>query len=1090
MAEKDWIALVKEFVIEQSSGIKNSIFYAEDVGGVKYEFVLEFPDNIPTKTGISGSEIIDVNKTLDDTIVNVQRVFPDGEVIVDYSFNAKGKGGDVQALDNFNKILKEGKGMKGVLLEYYDTFPVETTIPTTLENDITIPNTLESIDTPTNVVDEGIELYHSISKGQTVNKNLHAGTYNAALDRASQFYGGEQLYKIANDNLNFIQEQANDLVSELSEQVSFEKVEDFYEVTDGMVTREITITLPTGVEADFNIVAETSNNDLTVKFQDLDGYDGAEIYSETLWDIENEPNSLKSSTSTINIIDDENVAEGLLDEIGLKSQAGDFNLRNGYDLYKVNINPSANVVNIPNTAIFVENGIKKEMSSDFIQGFIERPETVNQYKNVEQIIIDGKSYDITDNFTSAQALQEHFKDADVLVYINDIEDVGSKSYIFMNENSYVLEKINDAQFNTDVANKYIKNNPYETISKLAREEAFTEPERYQVLLDALLNETDTPTSVVSNIVDYDLVDNQLGESLPVIKNPDNFPLPANTIFGRPLSQDEYMRILIERDRDVYLKVFEDAASVTGIKLPDYKPSTIMKIFGFNEYNFNKYASTYYDDYLIKTYWQNKQKDIVDIVQKIKSGQINNIDSKKLTQFIYELQAFETSGRFQDVDEKADIVKKVIFGNEKILETGVDFGSDFGKYVEAVGVNKEVVTILQNNSENIKTILKDTINKELKNIYPNEYIVVFRSPNLNNLDDVDNPLSSYSKDLSVSQEMSRYQTPDGNVPYLPTEEGKAGVKAYLVPTNEIIDTEALGIRGGIKQNEKEILINPNKVTELDVSVIEDMKSNKEIKINELLSDTPTNVVDDVVMNKSEAIDNIDNLIDELPLEETFKNQVKKNTARISKNVATPGGIIDLIDAWELGVLALGVTAIATGEIDEIPTIMYNQGVKMYNNMLSSVGLPVQVEEKPYNINFEKAINTFNIAEMFMPTAYVEKAAVKEFKKGQEAGIDISVGLGAGVGVPPMQFKTEQPKEDTGNINSIMTNLMSNISNAQKSYPITADEIGTFGRNPINVVPEDTKDKPVKVEYDSKEKQNLHDIYANLYTKLSNASARVE
>ena len=52
MAEKDWIALVKEFVIEQSSGIKNSIFYAEDVGGVKYEFVLEFPDNIPTKTGI------------------------------------------------------------------------------------------------------------------------------------------------------------------------------------------------------------------------------------------------------------------------------------------------------------------------------------------------------------------------------------------------------------------------------------------------------------------------------------------------------------------------------------------------------------------------------------------------------------------------------------------------------------------------------------------------------------------------------------------------------------------------------------------------------------------------------------------------------------------------------------------------------------------------------------------------------------------------------------------------------------------------------------------------------------------------------
>ena len=35
-----------------------------------------------------------------------------------------------------------------------------------------------------------------------------------------------------------------------------------------MVTREIDITLPTGNETKFNIVAETSNNDLIVKFQD------------------------------------------------------------------------------------------------------------------------------------------------------------------------------------------------------------------------------------------------------------------------------------------------------------------------------------------------------------------------------------------------------------------------------------------------------------------------------------------------------------------------------------------------------------------------------------------------------------------------------------------------------------------------------------------------------------------------------------------------------------------------------------------------------------------------------------------------------
>jgi len=257
-----------------------------------------------------------------------------------------------------------------------------------------------------------------------------------------------------------------------------------------------------------------------------------------------------------------------------------------------------------------------------------------------------------------------------------------------------------------------------------------------------------------------------------------------------------------------------------------------------------------------------------------------------------------------------------------------------------------------------------------------------------------------------------------------------------------------------------------------------------------TDTPTNVVDDVVMNKSEAIDNVNNLVDELPLEDAFKKQVKKNTARISKNVATPGGVIDFIDVWELGVLALAVAAISTNEVDEIPTIIYNQGVKMYNSMLSSVGIPGQVQEKPYNINFEKAIKTFNIAEMFMPTAYAEKAAVKEFKKGQEAGVDISVGLGAGAGVPPMQFKGQEPKQDNGDINNIMVNLMKNISNAQKSYPITSSEMSNFNRNPIQVVAQDTADKLEKVEYDSKEKQKINDIYAKLYKNLSNAGARVQ
>ncbi len=113
----------------------SKVFYEENVGGVLYQFEFEFPsiDDMPLKKSLSGKDIPDFKKISNDTIIKVQRVFPNGEVIVDYSFNVLGKGGDVEALNKFNKILTEGKGMKGVLLDYYDTFPVETTLPTTLD---------------------------------------------------------------------------------------------------------------------------------------------------------------------------------------------------------------------------------------------------------------------------------------------------------------------------------------------------------------------------------------------------------------------------------------------------------------------------------------------------------------------------------------------------------------------------------------------------------------------------------------------------------------------------------------------------------------------------------------------------------------------------------------------------------------------------------------------------------------------------------------------------------------------------------------------------------------------------------------------
>ena len=356
--------------------------------------------------------------------------------------------------------------------------------------------------TPTNVVDEGGELYHSISKGEKPSKNLHAGTYNAASDRASQFYGGEHLYKIANDNLDYIQDEANDLVSELSEQVSFENVDGMFQITDDDVIREVSITLPTGKEARFSIVAETFDNTLTIKFQDLDGYDGEQIFSFELIDIDYEPDDLKSFIGDIDITYDidkaKGIAEGLLDEIRLKTQAGDFNFKEGYDLYKVNIKPDANVVNIPDTSIFIENGIEKEISADMVVGFLERPSKSDEYtKYITEARIGNKKYEITKDFTVSQALEDYFTGADVVGYTNDVEDVGSKSYMFLNEDSYDLEKIDDIQFNTEVAERHIKNNPYVNFSTIAKQEAYINPQRYQVLMNAFEGK-DTPTSITQS----------------------------------------------------------------------------------------------------------------------------------------------------------------------------------------------------------------------------------------------------------------------------------------------------------------------------------------------------------------------------------------------------------------------------------------------------------------------------------------------------------------------------------------------------------------------------------------------------------------
>jgi GH24 family phage-related lysozyme (muramidase) len=82
-------------------------------------------------------------------------------------------------------------------------------------------------------------------------------------------------------------------------------------------------------------------------------------------------------------------------------------------------------------------------------------------------------------------------------------------------------------------------------------------------------------------------------------------------------------------------------------------------------------------------------------------------------------------------------------------------------------------------------------------------------------------------------------------------------------------------------------------------------------------------------------------------------------------------------------------------------------------------------------------------------------------------------------------TKEPKVDNSEINMVWTDLYNNLANAFIDNPRTAREKELFGRNSISYK---AKDKPVKVEYDSKEKQKIAEIYSGMLKAISESLKR--
>lgn len=178
-----------------------------------------------------------------------------------------------------------------------------------------------------------------------------------------------------------------------------------------------------------------------------------------------------------------------------------------------------------------------------------------------------------------------------------------------------------------------------------------------------------------------------------------------------------------------------------------------------------------------------------------------------------------------------------------------------------------------------------------------------------------------------------------------------------------------------------------------------------QIDELITDTPTNVAGD------EFVDNIVNantqLVNDLPLSETVKNQFDNVVKNRAKNLATPGGVVDAVDVWELSVLGLMITAIAYKEFDEIPTIFKRTATNMFNSMTSMYNIP-PVPLEQYDLDYEFIEKVITTGEKVMPTDIIIKKVGEAVKSVGEQS------LATGFGYVPTTPKNTDTMETTQKI----------------------------------------------------------------------------
>ena len=598
------------------------------------------------------------------------------------------------------------------------------------------------------------DLFHGRGQGSRVPDELHAGTYQAAVDRNAFMFGETNMYSM-------IYDMKVDFESQVVEVLQNIELDNGSFYTTEYLQPEVY--LPNGNVDDYDIRIDVLEDGSTTIVLGKDGVEIGEVFSDT--DVPYIIEDLEDGAKLYDHINRERLKDVInnrdLDNIfgeagGFLAPDRSFKYEDGYELYKVTIDPEAKVVEFTEDIEMVINGKPKSIDPDIFVNYLES----GNLEGIDEILLpNGKT--ITLSGSNKEKLNIIKDEMDVVGYRNQMEDVGSTSYYFLNQDSYtetLVDETSNKQFDEDVLKKFVENDPYRDID--AFEDA--SPDRVK-LVKQLMGEVEDVTDGLPLLETRMKLGNQpLEWSNEVITpnkifNPDALTRLETEIDTSNLSIDEAMAI-------------EEKGKYIWNDTTEFKPSEM------------------YSRIITNTA---TDEDITRFFIYLATHSPTNAFAR---------QPFSNPGSI------ADIVKIGIFSDiplDEIIPMGQpylekQFINNLQNKNSLIGdeINQVLVNLVteQGQFANVKEQMRNVILDAHKNIYannPNDYFIVWRGGDLNRF----YPWQSTSK---------RYQSAQG-VMYQMVQQGYGGgrsVDSYIVHRNNMIDLDALGLSFG---NEQEIIV---------------------------------------------------------------------------------------------------------------------------------------------------------------------------------------------------------------------------------------------------------------------------------------------